>query len=63
MIFDKYYRCKICKQKVCKTSDKTDLKLFQHLSFAHPALLEESKHKFISTICNENFYVGGRNGS
>ena len=62
MIFDKYYRCKICKKPICKASEKTDTKLYQHLAYAHKSVLEASKNKFISTICDENFYVGGKNG-
>jgi len=62
MIFDKYYCCRLCKKGICKTSDKTDTRLYQHLAFAHPKVLEASKNKFISTICDENFYIGGKHG-
>ena len=62
MIFDKYYRCKTCKKRICKVSEKTDLKLYQHLAYSHPTILERSKNEFISTICDENFYIGDKNG-
>lgn len=62
MIFDKYYRCKICRKRVCRASETTDLKLYQHLAYSHPSVLDASKNKFISTICDENFYIGEQNG-